>query len=106
MKKRQEEKQQKIAKERIELLFEKAEQIFPENTKRADRYIEIARRIAMKTNLRLSKKQKQSFCKHCYTYIISGINATTRIHNGRIITYCKSCKKYTRIPLSKKPLKQ
>ena len=102
MKKRQDEKLQKIAKERIELLFAKAEQVFPKNTERANRYIGIARRIAMKTNLRLTKAQKRSFCKHCYKYIVSGINAKIRIRNKKIITYCNSCKKYTRISLRSK----
>ncbi|HIH15460.1 MAG: ribonuclease P protein subunit RPR2 [archaeon GW2011_AR17] len=99
MKKRNDQaKQKKIAEERIEILFQKAEQAFP-NTKRANRYIDIARHIAMKLNIHMSKKQKRSFCKHCYTYLVSGVNAQTRIRNGNIIIYCKECKKYTRIPI-------
>lgn len=106
MKPYQEEKQHKIAKERVALLFEKAKQIFPKDAKRANRYVDITRRIAMKTNLRLTKVQKQSFCKHCYSYLVSGANAIKRIRNGNIITYCKVCKKYSRIPLPKKPLQK
>lgn len=95
------EKQKKIAKERIEILFEKATDVFTTNTERADRYIDIARRIAMKSNLRLSREQQKHFCKHCYSFLKSGVNSTTRIRQGRIITYCKVCKKYTRIPIKK-----
>ena len=106
MKKRNDqEKIKKIANERIEILFKRAEETFAKNPERANRYIQIARRIAMKLNIRLNKQQKRSFCKHCYSYLVSGNNAITRIRNGNIITYCKICKKYTRIPLTKKRIK-
>lgn len=96
------EKQKKIARERVDILLQKAEEVFPKNTSRADRYVEIARAIAMKTNLQLSKIQKKKFCKHCYAFHQPGVNATTRIRNRKVITYCKLCKKYTRIPLTKR----
>ena len=102
MKRNDQEKQKKIAKERIDILFKKTEETFQKHPSRANRYIQIARRIAMKLNIHLSKQQKKSICKHCYSYLISGNNATTRIRNGKIITYCKECKKYSRIPLVKK----
>lgn len=94
-------KQKKIAQERIELLFRQAEKAFPKHMQRANRYIQIARRIAMKLNIRLSKVQKRSFCKHCYSYLVQGKNALTRIRNGKIIIYCQVCKKYSRYPLKK-----
>ena len=102
---RDQDKQKKLASERIEILFKKAEQAFTKNAQRADRYIAIARRIAMKTNVRMTKTQKRQFCKHCYRYVLSGVNATNRTRNGKIIMYCKVCKKYTRIPLTKKTKK-
>ena len=102
MKRNDQAKQKKIAKERIDILFQKAEETFSKHKERANRYIQIARRIAMKLNIRLSKEQKRSICKHCYSYLVSGNNAIIRIRNGNIITYCKECKKYSRIPLSKK----
>jgi len=96
------EKQRKIARERLEILCEKADEIFSRDTKRADRYVEIARRLAMKLNLRLSKEQKRRFCKHCKKYLRSGNNARIRIREGKIIIYCYNCRKYTRIPITKK----
>ncbi|MSR86223.1 ribonuclease P [Candidatus Woesearchaeota archaeon] len=98
------EKQKKLAVERMEILFKKAEDVFTKNAERANRYIAIARRIAMKMNIRLTKIQKRHFCKHCYSFLLSGVNATNRTRNGKIITYCKVCKKYTRIPLTKRKL--
>ncbi len=94
------EKQKKIAKERVKVLFSEAEQIFPKNPVRANRYVELARKLAMKVNIRLPKKYKRQFCKHCYSFLASA-NSTTRIRDGKVVIYCKECKKYTRIPLGK-----
>lgn len=100
------EKQKNVAKERMEILFHRAEGIFAKNPQRADRYIAIARRIAMKMNLRLTKTQKRTFCKHCYSFLRSGVNAQIRTRDRKIITYCKICKKYTRIPILEKTAKK
>ncbi len=105
-KKSDKEKQKKIATERVSILFKKAEEIFAKSTTKANRYVTLARRIAMKMNLRLKKEEKLKFCKHCYSYILSGVNAVTRTRDRKLIIYCKICKKYTRIPLNKKPLKK
>ena len=91
-----------IAKHRIKKLFSEADKIFPKSPKLADRYIEMARKIAMKLNIPFLKSQKRKFCKHCYSYLKPGTNSRIRIHKSRIITYCKICKKYTRIPLKPK----
>lgn len=101
MKPNEQEKQKKIAKERIAILLEKAA-----TSDKSKRYIELARKIAMKLNIKLTKQQKRLFCKHCYTFLRNGVNATTRTHNKKLIIFCKECKKYTRIPLFKKPSKE
>ena len=91
-----------IAKHRIKKLFSEADKIFSKSPKLADRYVELARKIAMKLNLSLLKSQKRKFCKHCYSYLKPGINSRIRIHKSRIIIYCSNCKKYMRIPLKPK----
>jgi ribonuclease P protein subunit RPR2 len=88
-----------IAKHRIKKLFSEADKVFSKSPKLANRYIHLARRIAMKVNLSLPKYQKRKFCKHCYHYLKPGKNSRTRIHKHRIIIYCQDCKKYTRIPI-------
>ncbi len=98
---RNKEEIKKIARERIEVLFSEAEQIFQKNKDRANRYVELARKLAMKSNLRMAKKYKRKFCKHCYSYLKHGKNSTTRIRDSKVIIYCKECKKYTRIPIKK-----
>jgi|SRR3989344_4829863 len=91
-----------IAKHRIRKLFSEADKIFSKNSKLADRYIELARKIGMKMNVRLPKRFKRKFCKHCYHYLKPGVNSRVRIHKHRVIIYCLNCKKYTRIPLKPK----
>ena len=91
-----------IAKKRVKKLFEEADKVFSKNPKLANRYVEIARKIAMKVNIKIPKMLKRRFCKHCYHYLKNGVNGRVRIHKSRVIIYCKDCKKYTRIPLIKK----
>ena len=91
-----------IARERIRKLFLEANKIFKKNKKLSNRYVEIARKIAMKLNLKMPKKYKRQYCKHCYKYLKNGVNARVRIHKSRVVIYCKECKKYTRIPLVKR----
>jgi len=106
MKRQIKQEQKKIAKERVKILFQNAEQIFPKNSDRANRYVELARKIAMKVNLRLLKSQKRKFCSHCYTFLKTGVNARIRTRDKKLIIYCQKCKKYTRIPLASKEAKK
>ena len=89
-------KNKTIAQERIKILFEEAEKIFEKSPKLANRYIELARKIAMKVNLRLPRNLKRKFCKHCYSYLVPGKTSRTRIHKSRVTIYCFTCKKYMR----------
>jgi|TARA_B100001971_G_C17980717_1_gene427254 ribonuclease P protein subunit RPR2 len=91
-----------IAKNRIRKLFSEADKIFPKSPKLANRYVGLARKIAMKVNLHLPKYQKRKFCKHCYHYLKPGVNSRIRIHKSRVIIYCLDCKKFTRIPIKPK----
>jgi ribonuclease P protein subunit RPR2 len=94
--------QKKIAKERIEILMKKAEEVFPKNKSLANRYVTLARKIAMKVNVRFPRELKRKFCKHCYKFIVPGVNARVRTKDGKVVYYCLECKKFTRIPY--KPL--
>jgi len=85
-----------IAKERIEILFKEADKIYKKSIKLADRYIELARKIAMKAKVKIPIIYKRKFCKHCYAYLIPGKTSRVRIHKHRVIYYCLKCKKYTR----------
>ena len=91
----------KIALERVKQLFNEADSVFKENPKRATRYVQIARKIAMKINLRIPRELKRGYCKHCYSYLKPGVNSRIRNYESRITIYCNNCKKFTRIPIKR-----
>jgi len=93
----------KISAERIEILFDEAKTAPQEF---ADRYVSIARDLAMKQRIRLTKPQKRAVCKKCGAYLVPGKNLRVRIQRGRVIHTCTNCGYAVRIPLSQKPLKQ
>ena len=93
--------QQKIALERIKILFEEADQIFKDDPKLSNRYIKLARKLAMRVNIRLNKDLKRKFCKHCYYFLKPGINCRIRTRENKLIYYCFNCKNYMRFPFGK-----
>jgi|SRR3989338_9141938 len=91
--------QQKIAKRRINFLFQHAKEVFKEDSRLSDKYIKMAIRIAMKHKIRMTSSLKKRFCKNCHKYLVPGVNCRVRIHKHRIIYYCLSCKHYMRHPI-------
>ena len=66
--------QLKIAKARINFLFKLAKENFKENNKLSDKYVKIARRIAMKYKIRLSSNLKKRFCFRFLKFIFRNLN--------------------------------
>lgn len=95
-------KQRLIAQERIETLFSEAEKAFSQNPSLSHRYVTLARKIAMKVKLKMPRKLKRKFCKHCYKFLKPGVNCRIRTRNGKVVISCFECKKFTRIPFGKK----
>lgn len=98
--------EQRIALERIEILFNEAEKAFCADKKLADSYVAKARKIAMKYNVKMPRELKRKFCKHCYSYLKPGINLRVRTHKGKVVYYCMSCKEYMRFPYTKEKNKK
>jgi len=96
----------KIAKDRIRSLLENADDVFKEDNKLADRYIHLARKMAMKHNVRMPADLKRKFCSHCYSYLRPGINCRIRSNDGMMVYYCLNCKKFMRFPYLKEKSKQ
>jgi ribonuclease P protein subunit RPR2 len=80
-----------IASERIERLFELAEAEFSNNSKRSDRYVQLAKEIGMRYRVRLPKKFKMRFCRNCARYLVYGVNARVRVKNKRKVITCLNC---------------
>lgn len=58
-----------IAEERIGILFKLAEKEL-KNPERSRRYVELARKIGTRCNVRLTPEQKRKFCKKCNQLLI------------------------------------
>src|SRR3989344_5458508 len=94
-------KQKEIAMERIKKLFQEAEKTFPQNKALANRYIVLARKLAMKVRISFPLEIKRKYCKFCYSYLQPGVNVRIRTRDGKVIISCLDCKKFTRIPIKK-----
>lgn len=92
----------KIAQEHIETLFVMSQKEVYTNPERANRYISLIRKIAMKLRVGLPRPIKKSFCKHCYVAFAPGTNCRVRTRDGKLIYYCFNCKKYTKLLLKEK----
>jgi ribonuclease P protein subunit RPR2 len=90
----------KVAKLHIDSLFRQARDAAPKDLKRATRYVELARNIAMKFRIRLPSVYKRLFCRHCYHFLLPGKNLRVRIHEHRVIYYCLDCRRFWRKPLN------
>ena len=91
--------QQEIAENRIKFMFQLAKEVFKEDSTLADKYIKIARRIAMKHKIKLPSSLKKRFCKHCHKFLVPSVNCRVRLHKHRLIYYCFGCKHYMRHPV-------
>jgi ribonuclease P protein subunit RPR2 len=88
--------QENIAKERIEILFNLAEKEFKKYPERSMRYIQLARKIGLRYNVRLSKELKRKICKSCNSLLIPGLTEKIRI-DSRTKTVSRKCLKCERV---------
>jgi len=99
---RAQKKMKKIAYERIDILFRESDKFaLRGKLENADRCVEIARRIAMKNNIRMPREYKRRFCKFCYRYLLPGKTSRTRVNSkrGRIETECLKCRRTIYFPI-------
>ena len=91
-----------IALERVHTLFRFAREVAQDSPELAQGYINTARKIAMKTRLRLPKEYRRMICRHCKSFILPGSGCRVRIQPRRethLVITCLKCGKYMRIPL-------
>jgi ribonuclease P protein subunit RPR2 len=95
--------QTRIASERIEILFKQAEKEFRKHPRRSRRYVELARKIGMRYNVRLGGEEKRKFCKFCKscnTLLKPGATSQVRLDSRKKtkIIICLKCNKVYRYP--------
>ncbi|MFP4188748.1 MAG: ribonuclease P protein component 4 [Halobacteria archaeon] len=82
-----------LARERIERLFELADEVHDENPERAERYVERAREIATSERVRMPSHLKRRYCGSCGAHLVPGDNARVRLRSdrGHVVVRCKEC---------------
>ncbi len=100
--KRNKQKIDNIAKERINQLFQEAEKNFQEHPERSHRYAELASKIWLKYKIQLSPEIKRRLCRKCRKFMVPGKTCKVRIHQSRIIYTCTLCGNIRRFPINQK----
>lgn len=88
----------RIAAERVRKLLSEAEAVFSEDKALANRYVALARRIAMKLNVRLPSELRRKYCRHCQAFLMPGRNCRVRLREGKVVYLCRECRHMTRLP--------
>ena len=94
--------QRKLGLERIERLFELADKAFEKHPERAHRNVQLARKIAMRYNIRIPGRLKGKFCGKCYKYISPNINCVIGRSHGSLTVRCLECGNAASMPGIKK----
>ncbi len=87
-----------VAGVRVKELFALADDMFPQDRALAQRYVDLARKMSMRHKVRMPSELKRKFCKHCYAYLRPGSTSRVRLQKSKVVMFCFSCKKFTRIP--------
>jgi len=91
--------ERRIAGERMTTLFRLAEtEALHRRTERARRYVDLARRIGMRYNVRVPAAFKRSFCKKCFAFLLPSVSARVRVGRGRVVVTCAACGAVQRYP--------
>ncbi len=91
--------ERRIALERMVVLFGLAEkEALQGHAPRARRYVDLARKIGMRYNVRVPPEFKRRFCKECLAYFVPGVNARVRVGRGRVVVTCLACGAIQRLP--------
>jgi len=95
----------RIARQRIHTLFRLAIETYREDPQLAQRYVDIARRVAMAAKVRLPTEYRRLVCRHCKSLIMPGVSSRVRIKQRRephVVITCLKCGAYMRIPLRRR----
>ena len=77
-----------IARERIRKLLRMARENLEKDGKLSKRYVELAKRIAMRHRIKLGNKL---FCKKCGTVFVQGKTLRVRVSNKIPVYVCAAC---------------
>ena len=90
-----------IAIQRMEKLLEMALEIVAKDPELARKHVDLALRIGRRTRVKVPRKYKAAYCKHCLMPLVPGLTARFRLRSRRephIVITCLSCKRIIRVP--------
>jgi ribonuclease P protein subunit RPR2 len=91
----------RIARERIADLFALAEL---ESGRRGDplanRYVQLARKVGTRYNVRLPVEYRELYCRGCSAYWVEGRTVRTRLRGTGRVRTCLACGRSRRTPIS------
>ncbi len=91
--------ERRIARERMDILFELAgEEAREGNLQRANRYAHLARRLGMRYNVPFPSSYRRRYCRGCGAYLAPGAAARVRLRRSRVVVTCKACGRIARYP--------
>ncbi len=92
-----------IASERIQILLLQAVQNVERDPRLSRRYTALAKKISMRTKVRIPAADKRYVCKGCGLPLIPGKSARVRVlpGNPRIVITCLACGQFRRYPFTK-----
>ena len=94
----------RIARERIATLFALAErEAATGNSQLADRYVDLARRVGTRYNVRLLPEFRELYCRGCSAFWVEGRSVRTRLRSGRRVRTCLRCGRTRRTPTRDAP---
>ena len=99
--KKKSKKAKEAAMERVRILFQEAEGMVYGDSALANRYVELARKIAMKNKVKHTSELKRKVCKKCHSYLLPSLNCRVRVHDRRVIYTCLICNHSMRFPYIK-----
>jgi ribonuclease P protein subunit RPR2 len=91
----------KIARERIAILFVQARTAFATHPELSNRYVELARKIAMRQRIRIDREFRREFCRHCSSFLVPGTTSRVRVQGGNVVVTCLCCRQRRRYPLGR-----
>lgn len=98
----------RIALERVRTLFRLASENVRDDPVLAQRYVFLARRVAMAGKVRLPRECRRQVCRRCKRFIFPGVNCRVRVKQGRephLVVTCLSCDGHMRMMLRKEKRK-
>jgi len=94
----------RLAEQSIDNLFELALGVYPQEPQLAQRYTAMARRVGMRSKVRIPKKWKLLICRRCKGFLLPGSNCRVRIQQKRephLTITCLNCGGVKRIPIKR-----